>query len=193
MHPLALGQIARKWLRFILLMGLAFSAIANASDTSISLRWPQKTYVWYYNPAHRPVWLSDEEALALVKDAAAGWEPCGVKLRYGGLTDREPGAIDGINVVGWREDGKHYSAWTTWAAHRDGRAIEADVSLYTNIFDLYRRQGIDAKLEIHKTLVHEFGHVIGLNHSDRPADAMSVKVKTRPEWKQPSGNTSPRK
>jgi hypothetical protein len=161
---------------------------AFAGDMQISLRWPGKTYVWHYNPQHKPDWLSEEEALSVVRKAAAGWEACGVSLPYAGLTAKSPSTIDGENVVGWREDGKNFSAWTTWAAHRDGRAIEADVSLYTNVFDLYRRQGIDARLELHKSLVHEFGHIVGLSHSDRPEDAMSVKVKTRPEWKQPSDN-----
>lgn len=159
-----------------------------ASDMQISLRWPNKTYAWRYNPQHKPDWLSEDEALSVVREAATGWEACGVSLPYAGLTDKPPGAIDGENVVGWREDGKNFSAWTTWAAHRDGRAIEADVTLYANVFDLYRRQGIDARLELHKSLVHEFGHIVGLSHSDRPEDAMSVKVRTRPEWKQPSDN-----
>ena len=161
---------------------------ALAADMKISLRWPMNTYEWHYNPRNKPDWISDEAALALVKEAAAAWEACGVTLHYAGISDRLPGLVDGESVVGWRDDGKSYSAWTTWAAHADGRAIEADVSLYANVFDTYRRQGMDARLELHKSVVHEFGHVLGLSHSDRPEDAMSVRTRTRPEWKQPSDN-----
>lgn len=71
-----------------------------SSDMQVSLRWPNKTYVWHYNPQHKPNWLSEDEALSLIRDAAAGWEACGVSLPYAGLTDKPPGAIDGENVVG---------------------------------------------------------------------------------------------
>jgi predicted Zn-dependent protease len=98
------------------------------------------------------------------------------------------GAMDSENVIGWKTDGRAYSGWTSWRAHRDGRAVEADVALYANILDDYRRRGIDAKLELRKTVVHELGHVLGLGHSDQLGDAMIVKVRTRPEWKLPSAN-----
>ena len=91
-------------------------------------------------------------------------------------------------MIGWKGDGRGYSAWTNWQARRSGQALEADVTLYANIFTTYREKGIDARLELRKSIVHELGHVLGLTHSDHPGDAMIVKIRTRPEWRLPSDN-----
>ena len=167
---------------------LAADENATARDGSYPLRWPQERYVWFYNPTGHPPMLDDAWTLAMIREVAARWQSCGVRLEYGGQTERVPGAIDGVNVVGWRNDGKQFSAWTTWAAHRDGLAVEADVTLYANIFEHYWRQGLDVQRELRKSVAHEFGHVLGLSHSPHPEDAMSVKLLSRADWPLPSSN-----
>ncbi len=101
--------------------------------------------------------------------------------------------LGGANVVGWAHDGKRYSAWTAWracrhGAARRGAALEADITLYANVFDTYRQRGIDPQLELYKSLVHEFSHVLRFGHSATPSDAMSVGARTRAEWVPPSAN-----
>lgn len=175
-----------------LLMGLiALLGAAPApasSDLSFAYHWAERRYVWHYNPEGEPAWLESGAALELVQQAASGWERCGVHLEYAGLTKQSPGVKDGSNVVGWKADGKDYSALTYWVARKDGRAIEADIILYRNIFDRYREQGMETLLELRKSLIHEFGHVLGLSHSPRAADAMSVRFRTRAAWQLPSDN-----
>ncbi len=170
---------------------IAMPANAEAPGTvsgTVPLHWVKRVYAWRYNPANEPTWLNKGEALAMIRAAAAEWEACGVALPYAGLSDKTPGVMDGENVIGWKEDGKAYSAWTTWRARRSGQALEADITLYANIYSIYRAKGIDARLELRKSIVHELGHVLGLPHSDQLGDAMLVKVRTRPEWRLPSGN-----
>jgi hypothetical protein len=73
-------------------------------------------------------------------------------------------------------------------AARRGAALEADITLYANVFDTYRQRGIDPQLELYKSLVHEFSHVLRFGHSATPSDAMSVGARTRAEWVPPSAN-----
>lgn len=163
--------------------------VAAEVSSEVQLRMADRTYVWHYNPTDEPAWLRNGEALEIIRDAAASWGSCGVDLRYAGLTDRSPGKMDGENVVGWKDDGRAYSAWTSFRGRRSSRQlIEADITLYSNIFAVYREKGIDARLEFRKSIIHEFGHVLGLTHSDQLGDAMIVKVRTRPEWRLPSDN-----
>src|SRR5574340_298213 len=96
------------------LLCLCTSMAMAGSNGDFPLCWRDRIYVWHYNPQHQPIWLGLEEALDLVRKAAAGWEPCGVTLHYAGLTDRPPGIMDGENVVGWSEYGHAHSAWTSW-------------------------------------------------------------------------------
>lgn len=160
---------------------------AWASDGNIPLRWQEQTYRYWYNPANEPSWLSTEAALAMIRRAVSGWEICGVRMVYAGLTESHPGEFDGRNVIGWRTDGAKHSAWTHWRARRStGIALEADITLYANIYDDYRRRGMNAELELYKSIAHELGYVLGLGHSDVASDAMSVRIRTRPEWQLPS-------
>lgn len=181
----------RLWTATLLLFcGTVLAQDHPYSETAdIVLRWEGRSYTYRYNPSGEPIWLGNGEMLSMIRRATAGWETCGFRFHYAGTTDTAPGAMDGANVVGWRMDGRAYSGWTQWRARKnDGAIQEADITLYANIYDTYRNRGIDTRLELYKSIVHEFGHVIGLKHSDQASDAMSVRVRTKPEWHLPSSN-----
>lgn len=178
----------RRALLFVFVSSLLSTACWAALPNEFVLHWADRSYVWRYNPVGEPAWLLEGEVLSMLQDAAASWEACGVRLPYAGLSENPPGEMDGQNIIGWKNDGVAYSAWTSWRALKAGQALEADVILFANVFDKYRKTGIDARLELRKSIIHELGHVLGLSHSEQLGDAMIVKVRTKPEWRLPSEN-----
>lgn len=131
--------------------------------------WPERIFTWYYNPQHAPTWLSAEEARALVQRAAEPWAACGVQMRYGGETDLPPGKMDRSNVVGWSLTMPRQLRGLTLGQARDGRLLERDVLIRPDRreFELFPRL-------LQKVITHEFGHAIGLTHSGRCDDVMTL-------------------
>lgn len=131
--------------------------------------WPESTYVWYYNPQHAPAWLSAAAASALVQRAAEPWTSCGVKMHFQGETSLPPGRIDRTNVVGWSVEMPSALRGLTLGQAKDGRLIERDILIRPDRpeFEHYPRL-------LQKVITHEFGHAIGLTHSSRCDDVMTL-------------------
>ena len=132
-------------------------------------RWADAAYRWHYNPANRPAWLGDAQALALLQEAAAKWRECGVSMEFLGQTQIAPATIDGVNVVGWRSQMPPQMRGVTVGRAREGRLLERDIVFAADRAEFERHPEL-----LRKVLVHEFGHAIGLTHSARCDEVMTL-------------------
>ncbi|MFO1324162.1 MAG: choice-of-anchor D domain-containing protein [Burkholderiales bacterium] len=136
---------------------------------------------WVYNHANAPQPFADDKegVVAQLRRAAGKWSvSCGIAFVYDGETSTAPGAgpidelhgqlPDGISVVGWGTTDPSLGAWTSaWysASHGTLQIFDADVTLsVANIASL---------ADLDRLMTHEWGHVLGLDHSDVDATIMS--------------------
>jgi Matrixin/Abnormal spindle-like microcephaly-assoc'd, ASPM-SPD-2-Hydin len=139
------------------------------------------TMFWHYNPAGAPAQFSDPAAVAAAMQQAIGkWAAaCSVPAAYAGMTgippestvgDAENGSMpDQVNVVGWKATPSGISGYTVafpgYAESGVTPIVDADV-----VVDPAKLPGI---AQLTRLLVHEFGHAIGVSHSQFDSTLMS--------------------
>ncbi|MEY4761921.1 MAG: hypothetical protein RLZZ200_1777 [Pseudomonadota bacterium] len=162
--------------RFLLALATVFMLMAprgQAAEPGVEDpspgKWPQSVYRWHYFGGVRPAWLTADEAKVIFLEAAHRWEKCGVKLEYLGDTTVPPGTQDGINVAGWSLQIPAKLRGLTVGRSREGRLVERDVSIRADRLEFERSRHL-----LEKVVTHELGHAIGLTHSSRCDDVMTL-------------------
>jgi hypothetical protein len=139
--------------------------------------WPGAVH-WRYNHANAPQqWTNDKAgAIQLISDAAAKWSAaCGVQFVYDGETTVAPytmqsdGTVDRVNVIGWQSltNGMYGATYWTVGMQPDGKMILIDADTALDPFF------VGSTTQLTRTMAHEWGHVVGLGHSNLADTLMS--------------------
>lgn len=170
----------------LILSGLALQACAGrpSPETSCNfvqnselqrVSWGSQVPVVLYIDGSVPSEFNDD-----IKEAAAEWNrQVGREVvKIGGWveTDGKP-AQDGHNVIyymnTWENDKENEQARTTvyWAGDR---IYEADVRLNAKDFTFsYGQNFVNTDVDMQSLVLHEFGHVLGLAHSNTSGSVMA--------------------
>lgn len=137
-------------------------------------RWPGPLR-WRYNPANAPSAFSDPDATAshIARTLDTWARSCGVTHAYEGITATPPNRRlgnqpDFENVVGWGTlEGQTAGVTYAWYVPSPGvrELVDTDVILSPD--------RVTGPNSMERTAKHEWGHALGLGHSDRAGMLMS--------------------
>lgn len=161
----------------ILIAATLTASPANAYTTYAS--WTTSSVVVYANPENTPAWMTPSQFEASVQAAINDWNTQGrsnITLIYGGTTGAGQ-ALDGLNVVSFADapSPNGYIAFTfsQWDSSR--HLLDSDTVLYPPYQFFADDQAcpyVDGNVFLHDMMTHEFGHMLGLNHSADPEATM---------------------
>lgn len=147
---------------------LAFEVMSK--DSGAEMRWPSFPVSWSVN-AQNGAGLDPNTAAVVAQRAAEAWEVEGtaVKLSYVGTTEASTSGHDGEAAVyfvdhDWPWD-ESLLAMTSSYSDAAGNFVGFDIAVNTQDHDWAMDGDADA-IDLQNTLTHEWGHVLGLGHSE---------------------------
>jgi hypothetical protein len=146
--------------------------------TTVGHTWGTAQVIYYVNPANVSG-MSSSEVSAAVQRAAAPWTTqsgANIQLVYGGTTSGGSLSLNNRNEVFFRNDGSSYAGETYWWYDHTGRLVDFDIVLHEGSYRFYGSGGCSSGIYLDNLLVHEFGHGLGLGHSDSPGVTMAASM-----------------
>ena len=140
--------------------------------------WGTNQVVYYVNPTNVSG-LSEATAISAIQSAAAGWKSqtsANVQLVYGGTTPDASLALDYRNEVFFRNDSNGYIANTYWWYDGTGHLVDADIVFHEGAYKFFAFSGCDTGIYVEDVAIHEFGHALGLDHSQYSGVTMSAAM-----------------
>ena len=143
------------------------------------VRWSQAQIGFEINTDNAPN-LSEEEVETAVVAAAKEWDgsihDANTQLHYDGLSKKSGADLsDGTHIVSfdttWNQDPSLLAVTHVWSdANHD--IVHFDIEINADGV-LWATTGDPNKHDLHNTMTHEFGHALGLEHSDDIAASMA--------------------
>jgi hypothetical protein len=135
--------------------------------STLGPKWASSSVNYYVNPSNP--WVSSDDALAAIQQAASTWSTqsnANVQLVYAGPTNSSSISMNYKNEVFFRNDGTGNTATTYWWYDGGSRLLDTDIVFWTNYRWYTHATGCSDGFYIENTGAHEFGHALGLGHSE---------------------------
>ena len=153
----------------------ALSVVHTPAYNISGRRWATNPVPFYINPANADV--SQTEATSAILSGSTVWSThtiADVSWYYMGSTNGTTVAANGKNEVFFRPDGGSGAIATTyWWTDSSNRLVDADIVFYDGSYRFFTGNGgCSGGYYLEDVATHEFGHGLGLSHSDVPAATM---------------------
>jgi hypothetical protein len=164
----------------MVLAGLAGLATTPLAYTTSNATWDVTPVLYYVNPSNQDV--SSSAALNAVRWAADAWSNqtnASIELVFAGQVNDTSVGYDNRNVVIFRNQDNGSTVASTHSWWYGSTRVDSDIILYDGGWDFFTgTSGCSSGAYIEDIGVHEFGHVLGLGHSD-VSDASMYRRYTR--------------
>ena len=143
-------------------------------------KWGTSVISYYVNPHNK--WVSESAAVNAIQLAASSWHDqsnANIQLAYAGTTTGSSLVMNGKNEVFFRDGsngslvGESYYWWDG-----SGRLVEGDTVFYEGTYRFFAGSGCVSGIYIEDVAIHEFGHILGLRHSDVAGATMEPSMPT---------------
>jgi hypothetical protein len=167
----------RRTLLLPLLALLALASVLTEAYSTSGHRWAGSTVSYYVNPVNK--WVSENAATSAIQAGAAGWHDqsrANVQLAYAGRTSGSSLQLNYKSEVFFRDaaPGAVAEAYYYWDG--SGRLVDGDIVMYEGGYAFFAGSGCNSGVYIENVVIHEFGHVLGLLHSDSPGATMQPSM-----------------
>ena len=159
---------------FLYIITFSFAWEVKSNSDGATLHWKKSEINYYINTESSP--LTAEETESALVQAAQGWNFSHTELIYDGTTNiKRVGHEDEKFTVffdqNWSEDPDILALTYTWS-NGEGEIVHFDIAI--NAEDhTWSTDGNTEAHDLQNTITHEFGHVLGLDHSEIPDATMS--------------------
>jgi hypothetical protein len=157
---------------------LAFGAASLGAYSLSTHKWPTAAVYYYVNGAS--IHLSPTSVVTAVQTAAGVWNTqsrARIDLLYAGATTGSQLKLNYKNEIFLRNTsegsmiGKTYTYWDS-----RGKRIDSDIVFYEAAFKFFAVSGCSKGVYLESAGAHEFGHLLGLQHSSVAGATMNQKM-----------------
>jgi hypothetical protein len=144
------------------------ATVVSVHGFSLSVyRWPTAAVLYYVNPSS--IYVSAAAVTSAVQTAAKSWNDqsqANIELVYAGTTTGSVLKLNYRNEVFLRNTSSgSYIAKTYTYWNGSGQRIDSDIIFYEGAYRYYAFSGCSKGVYVESAATHEFGHLLGVQHS----------------------------